>query len=430
FPYEYSVIPKINLLHYLAELKYPYDDCYKTCYHNQDTPWKKIEILLKKHYKQGLKPDQKLLELLSKNKMAITTINHLMKKYDVNPTLQSIINMAKANEESFMVLLLEKYKDNKKNKEENQDLTELCNLIKNEGTLIKIKEYITNNNIKPNVKALEIACMKKNKKLAEYLINEHNVIPNGTCIKTITTHTKTKFTGSMLEFYDFYEFNDNEIIDDQVLKETKDSIVPTKYTSRERTLYFCRLNNPLDKFQSIKDDFQVMNDEPSSAHTSKNYPNINISVDKNGNITQVKYKNNPKLTQTHILICITIEILYNIETLAANKKILLNIMTEHYLLMANSYRYVPSKRDIGGHKIYVQTGRYPFGKEYLGNYRCYIKDYSFEQYVKHLTKDEKKEQVKAVKVDPFYLTMDTFKSKLVPILGDKIKIDSQITYEY
>ncbi len=419
FPYEYDVIPKIELLYFLAGLKYPYDDYYASegnKYTGRE-PWDKIENLLKKYYKSGLKPDQKLLELLSKNKNAITTINRIMRKYNVKPTLQAIINMAKANEETFMILLLEKYKGKSntvKDNDNTQDFNELCKLIKEEETFPKIKEYITKNNLKPNTKVLEVACLSKNKKIAEYLMNDHNIIPNATCIKAIVIHSKTKHSGALLDFYEF----ENETIDTQSLKETKESIVPSKYNARDRTLYFCRLNNPLEKFQSIKDDFQELD-----ITLKKSYPSVNISVDKNGDITQVKYKNSQSLNQTHILVNMTIDILYNMETIASNKKILSNILTVHWEMIANRGRYYNKNRNTGGHTIYVQPGNYPFSKKEICNSKCHIKDYSFEQYIKHAPKDEKKETTKTVNVSPFYLTMDTFKSKLVPILGDKIKID-------
>ena len=418
FPYTCDITPTIELLYHIASLK----DFYSP--YSGDSQCSRIEKLLKKHYncKEGLKPDQKLLELLSMNKNSIGLITKLMKKYGVKPSIQSIINVAKVHDEKFMALLFEKYKDkdiqigNKDNQDiqlDNQDpknkLDELYKIITEDGTVIKVKEYITNNNIKPDTKALEIACSSKVNKIAEYLINEHNVTVNATCIKAAQIHLKTKYASALIDFYDFIEN-----VDTDLLKETKDSIVPSKYKGTDRVTYFCRLNNPLEKFQSIRDDFQKIGDSIIT------FSKLNIIVDKNNNIIKVDHKL-PKISPvTHVQVNIVMDILYNIETIAINKKKMNEVLSLHRDQVISSHNRRFIYKNLGKHTVYIQSDNYPFDKEAYVNYKCHIKDYPFESYVKHSPKDVAKEQIKTVNVSPFYLLIDTFNSKLVPILGEKL----------
>lgn len=402
FPYEINEIneinlePKVDLLHFLVKL-----DVSEVYIYNMN-PISQIEKILKKYKK--LKPDGKLLELLSTNKQNIGLINKIMKKYGVKPNLLSIVNMAKDNGETLMVLLLEKYQDNPNN-QDNPDNSELIKMIKKNSKLSEIQNYIEKNNIKVSVKDLECACFENDKKVIKYFIEEHNVIPNATCIKAVSLQSKTKFTSSLIDNY-FTEQSDNTKI-----KEKKDTIVPTKHKANDRILYFCRLNNPLEKFKVVSNDF--LNEKIDMA--MKPFQGLaicKIILDKDGKVISKELSHVLDITQsTHMQIEITMDILYNVETIAKNKRPLSEMLTLHYLSLVSNNPSNPKK-----YNIVVHRDNYPFDKKKFSNYKCHIKDYAFEQYVKHSPKDVNNERIKTITVKPFTITMDNFKNKIDNLL--------------
>ena len=159
-----------------------------------------------------------------------------------------------------------------------ETLTKVCNM---KNTLEK---YKNNKDISTNdseSKELEEACLNKNTKAIKSIIEKNDVVVTGTCIKAVSMHSKTKFTGDLIDNYDFTDINDKAI------KEKKDAIVPTKYKACDRILYFCRLNNPLEKFKDIRNDFVTNLD---AKELDDKVGKVSIVIDKDGSISKYDIK--------------------------------------------------------------------------------------------------------------------------------------------
>lgn len=410
FPYDCPIKPTMKEFYKLCE------EPLKTVINGYSHHENKLDKMIKKILKQGLKPDMKVLEILSKDKNNVTLIKQFMKTYDLKPNYICLKNIVSAFEEKLLLLLLEKYENNKDNQqiiEDNQEINKDNNLIElyeiiKLGKVPQIREHIKKKKLIPDTSCLEIGCHSY--KVAEMLINEYNVMPNVTCIKTVSIFTKNKFITSVIDNYPFTEKSDNKKLED-----ITSSIIPEKYKANDRVTYLCRLNQPLDQFAPIREDFQEKVDD------TKTYSKIKITVDKDNKITNVEYipltKSNT-YDPTYVLICITIDILYNKETLAQHKKELANAHNVHMELIRRRNCYNFHGRSKCKYSVYIQQGKYPFDQEQFCNYSCHIKDYPFEKYIIHSPKDATLELIKTINVKQFYLFADTFKTKLVPLLGE------------